>query len=299
MTQGKGRPILEIEDRSLSWDMGRMLAGSFFLVIVLGLLGYFQTGRLMQASANRAARVDARVREGVAQAGAVTLASRDTAAYTQGYVYTAQAEKRERKWEAEEATEEGFNALQAILQTLPRSADLRAQCDAAARQNRQVCDPLEARAITLTAGGRRAEAQALWEGQGTAARYTLEIQLDALSTALDAYRSRVSLSEERSRARTLAFGWTLQAFILVFSLLIALAVTRAVGQGVRAALRAQAALRESEARYRLLFERNPASDVGLQPSDPPLFGRQPSRRPPLRPQPRAVPGDDPAGHPAR
>ena len=239
------------------WGMGGVLAASFFLVLVLGLVGDVLTGTAMKASFDQAARTDAWVREGAAQVGAVTLSSRDAAAYTQGYVYTAQAEKRERKWEAEEDTEAGFGALQAVLQTLPSDADLRAQCDEAARQNRDACEPLEARVIRLTDRGRSAEARSLWERQGTAARYRLEIQLDALSRSLDAYRVRKGAVEERLRAHTLLIGQARQGLILLLSLALALAVSRAVGRNVRATLRAQDDLRESAARYRLLFERSP------------------------------------------
>jgi len=259
VTEQEGKTIFQskIEDRTLPWSLGATLAGGFFLVILLGILSFSHTGRTMQASADRAARVEARVREGLAQANAVTLASRDTAAYTQSYVYTAQPEKRERKWESEEADGEGFAALQANLQTLPDSADLRAQCDAAERQDKAVCDPVEERAIALTQQGRRAEAQALFESQGTAARYRLEIHLDALDKSLNAYRVKESVAEEQSRAHSLAVGWAVQGASLVLSLLIAIAVTRTAASGIRATLGAQNELRKSAARYRLLFERNP------------------------------------------
>ena len=249
--------MTETKDRALPWNLGVMLAGGFLLVILFGLLGFSQTGRAMQASADRAALMEARVRKSVAQVGAIMLASRDNAAYTQGYLYTAQAEKLERRWEADEATGDGFNMLQATLRALPRSADLRAQSDQAARQNKAVCDPLEERAVALAKVGRRAEAQALFEAQGTPARYRLEIQLDALNTALEAYRIRSVRAEEQSRAHTLAIAWVGQSISLALSLLIAVLVTRAASLGVRAVLRAQADLVQSTARYRLLFERSP------------------------------------------
>ncbi len=263
MAEQEGKSIFQaknlsnIEDRALPWSLGATLTGGFFLVILLGIVSFSQTGRSMQASADRAALVEKHVREGLAQANAVTLASRDTASYAQGYVYTAQPEKAERMWEAEEATEEGFDALQAILRTLPGSADLRAQCDEAERQDKAVCDPVEERAIALTQQGRRAEAQALLNSQGTAARYRLEIDLDALGKSLDAYRVKESAVEEQSRAHTLAVGWAVQGISLLLSLLIAVVVTRTAASGIRATLGAQNELRESAARYRLLFERNP------------------------------------------
>jgi diguanylate cyclase (GGDEF)-like protein/PAS domain S-box-containing protein len=255
--EGKTIFTAKTEDRALPANLGARLAGGFLLVIVLELLGFSQTGRLMQASADRAARVDTRVHEAVAQANAVTLASRDTASYTLGYAYTGGAEKRERKWETEEADGEGFDALQAILRTLPSSAGLWEQCDAAARQDKDVCNPLEERAIRLTAQSRGREAQALLESQGIAARYKLEIQMDALNRSLEAYQFRVDAREERARARTLVVGWIVQGLILALSLGIAVSVTRSAASGVRATLRAQDDLRRSEARYRLLFERNP------------------------------------------
>ncbi len=245
------------EAPSPQWGMGRVLAASFFLVLLLGLAGDVLTGTAMKESFDQASVTDARVREGGAGIAAVTLAARDAASDTQGYVYTAQAEKRERKREADEDVRAGFEALQATLQSLPGDADLRAQCAEAARQERAVCAPLEDRAIRLSGGGRGAEARALWESQGTAARHALEIRLDALGKGLDAYRVRKGAAETRMRARTLRLGQARQGVILLLSLALALAVTRAAGAGFRAALRAQDGLRQSEVRYRLLFERNP------------------------------------------
>jgi len=245
------------KDRALPWGLGPTLAGGFFLVILLGVLGFARTGRAMQASADRAAAAEAQVRLGVAQADAVTLASRDTAAYTQGYVYTAQSEKLERKWESQEAAVDGFAALQGTLRALPGGADLRAQCAEAARQDRDVCAPLEERAIALTRAGRGAEARALVESQGTPARYRLEIQLDALGAALDFYRVGAVRTEEQSRAHTLLVAWVFQCVSLLLSLLIAALVTRAASSSVRAVLAAQEEVAQSGARYRLLFERNP------------------------------------------
>jgi diguanylate cyclase (GGDEF)-like protein/PAS domain S-box-containing protein len=231
--------MAKIEDRALSRSMSATLAGGFFLVIFLGILCHFGIGTAVDSSIKRAARVEAHVREGIAQANAVTLASRDTAAYTQSYVATGQAEKRDRKWEAEEATDEGFTSLRAILGTLPSSESLLRQCDEAAHQNKGVCEPLEARAIRLTDADRSAQAQALLETQGTAARYSLEIRLDALSRSLDTYRAAAEAAEGRSRAHTLLVGEVAQGIVLLFSLLIAVAVIRAASSGLRAVLAAQ------------------------------------------------------------
>ena len=211
----------------------------------------------MQASADRAAFVETRVREGVAQAAAARAASRDAAACTQDYVYTARPDQASRRREAENTVRNGFDALQALLRTLPGDSGLRAQCGRAARQDRAVCGPGEERALALVRRGRRAQAQALWEARGTAARDRLDTQLDALSGGLEAYRARIVAAEERSRARTLAQGWVRQLLILLLSLALAVAVTRAVRAGVRDTLRARSDLGESEARYRLLFERSP------------------------------------------
>jgi len=261
--------MAKIKDRALPWSLGATLAGGFFLVILLGLLGYFQTVRAMQDSARRSQRMDAKIAACLSLAKDITLASHDTASYTQSYVYTAQPEKRERKWEAQEAAGMGFSALRTILRTLPQSAELQAQYNEAARQNKDVCDPLETRAMTLTTQGHRAEAQALWEAQGTGARYLLEIQLDDLigvnpnqepnsaPRGLVAYRAQAERGEAQTRRHTLVAGWTAQGIILALSLLIAVAVTRAAALGVRATLRARNELGESAARYRLLFESSP------------------------------------------
>ncbi len=253
----------------LSGRVGNKLAGGFFLVILLGLAGYFQTIRAMQDSAQRIQRTEAQVQACVGQAKDVTLASHDTASYTQSFVYTGDANDRERKWEAEGGADAGFDALLARLQALPGSQALQKQCADAERQNKDVCEPLEAHAISLTEQGQEKQAQALMEAEGTAARFNLELKLDdligvnpsqdanAAPRGLAAYRIAMEQDEALAARRTLVVGWLVQGIILALSLLIAVLVTRAVNGGVRAVVGAQESLRESEARYRLLFESSP------------------------------------------
>lgn len=261
--------MAETKDRALPWSLSTTLAGGFFLVIVLGLLGYFQTVRAIQDSARRGHQMNAKIAACLSLAKDITLASHDTASYTQRYVYTSNPDDREQKWETQQAAETGLAELSRRLAALPDADDLRRQCEDAARQNRIVCEPGEARAIALSHLGRGWEARALIESQGKADRDGLEIKLndlmgvnptqepDAAPRGLVAYRTKVEQAEAQRTRHTLAVGWAVQGIILVFSLLIAVVVTRSAASGVHATLRAQDDLRQSAARYRLLFERNP------------------------------------------
>jgi len=257
-----------LQDRFRHGGVGGTLAASFLLVILLGLAGYYQTVRAMESSTRRSQSMERRVSECVLKARDVTLWSHDTAADTQRYVYTGDTDNRDLKWETQTAEDDGFQRLQGLLATLPDSADLQRRCAAAAAQKHDVCELLEAKAITLEEKGQHPQAAAMIEGPGKSARYKLEIQLDDLvgvdrqqgtvsPLGLVAYGRKAQKAEVAAAKRTLAVGKIVQGVILALSLLIAIAVTRSAALGVRAVLRAQGDLGESESRYRLLFERNP------------------------------------------
>ena len=240
------------------FSVGHKLAGGFFLVILLGLLGYFQTVKAMNEGARRAQSTDAHVHACVSLAKDVALASHDTASYTQAYVYNpANPAARERKWEAQDATDSEFGDLQTSLRLLPGSEALRRQCDDAQQTNEQTCEPLEARAISLTEQGKVKQARRLLEEEGTATRYRLEIQLAALVQSLEDYSALATRKESAATERTVAVGWAVQGVILALSLLISVAMTRKISAGLHEVMEVQTVLREGEARYRLLFERSP------------------------------------------
>ena len=257
------------EDRILPWRVENTLAAGFFLIILFGLLGYFQTVRAMQQSARRSHQIEAQVDSCISLAKDVTLSSHDTSFFTLSYVYTGNPGDREQKWEAETSTDAGFANLAAALKLLPNSADLQAQCAAAERQNREVCEPQESAEVNLAGHGRRDQARSLLQTEGTASRDNLESRLDALigvnlsqypdaaPLGLNAYRIQAQAAEARTNRRTLLIGEAVQGAILLFSLLISVFVIVTASTGVRTVLGVQDHLRESEVRYRLLFETNP------------------------------------------
>lgn len=257
------------EDRMLPWRFENTLAVGFFLVILLGLLGYFQTVRNMQASARRSHEIESRVDQCLSNAKDAALYSHNTAFFTQSYVYSGSPSDREQKWETEESADNAFAALDAALQALPGSSDMQRECAAAERQSRDICKPQEKEEIALADAGKKAEAQNLLQTEGTAGRDALELQLQSLigvNTTQDpnaalhglaAYRHQAQTAENRVARRNLLIGEAVQGVILLLSLLIAVAFTRAASVGVRTVLHAQETLRESEARYRILFEGNP------------------------------------------
>ena len=269
LTQGQARPMTTTDDRMLPWRIENTLAAGFFLVILFGLLGYFQTVRNMQASIRRSHEVESRVDQCISLAKDAAFFSHDTAFFTQSYVYSSNTGDRDQKWETEESADAAFAALHAALQTLPHSGEMQRECAAAERQSLTVCEPQEKKEIALAEAGRKAEARNLLQTEGTASRDILELQLqslvgvnatqdpDAAPRGLAAYRLDAQAAENHTVRRTLLIGEAVQGAILLLSLLIAVAFTRAASAGVRTALHAQETLRESEARYRILFEGNP------------------------------------------
>lgn len=251
------------------WRLENTLAAGFFLIVLLGLLGYFQTVRAMQDSARRTYRNEALVDSCISLARDVTLHSHDTSFFTLSYVYTGSPGDRDQKWAEQENTRAGFESLSAQLRQLPGSAELQAECAAAELQNKEICEPQELLEMQMAAHGRRSQAQNLLQTEGTASRDNLESQLDdlvgvnpdqnpnAAPRGLSAYRQQAQAAEAKSNRRMLLIGEAAQASILLLSLLIAVAVIRAASAGIRAVLHAQDDLRESEARYRVLFEGNP------------------------------------------
>ncbi len=258
------------EDRILPWRFENTLAAGFFLVILLGLLGYFQTVRNIQASTRRSHQIESRVDQCITLAKDAALYSDDTAFYTQSYVYSGSSSDREQKWKTEESAEATFVALDAALRLLSGSGDMQRECAAAERQSRDICRPQEKEEIALADTGKKAAAQNLLRTEGSASRDILELHLQnligsnitqdpdaAAPRGLVAYRLQAQAAENRIAHQTLLTGEAVQGIILLLSLLIALAFTRAASAGVRANLHTQETLRESEARYRILFEGNP------------------------------------------
>ncbi len=257
------------QDRTFAWRVENTLAAGFFLVILLGLLGYFQTVQAMQGADRRVKQIEARVDACIFLAEDVTLHSHDTSFYTLSYVYSGNTGDRDQKWEQQDSTRAGFKSLKAQIRLLPGSASLQAQCTAAERQNRDICEPLERREIALVDHSQARKAQDLLQSEGTTGRDNLEVQLDDLAgvnptqypdaapRGLNAYRVQAAAAENQAERRTLLIGEVVQGAILLFSLLIAFTVTRTAATGVQTVLSVQDTLRDSEARYRVLFEGNP------------------------------------------
>ena len=257
------------QDHLSSWRVENTLAAGFFLIILLGLLGYFQTVQAMRKAARRAAHIEARVDSCISLAKDVTLHSHDTSFYTLSYACSGSIGDREQDWEMQDATQAGFKSLEDQLKQLPGSAALQAECAAAERQNREVCEPQELQEIDLVNHGQRREAQNLLQTAGTAGRDNLEYQLDnlvgvnptqypdAAPRGLNAYRIQAAAAESQAERHTLLIGEIIQGAILALSLLIAVIVIRTAAGGVQTVMGAQSTLRESEERYRLIFEKNP------------------------------------------
>lgn len=264
------RPALMIytNGRTFPWRLETILAAGFFLIMLVGVLEGFQTVRSMQQADRRSRLLEAQIDACVSSARDIVFHSHNTSFYTFSYVCSGHAKDRDQKWAEQEATQAAFAALESGLKRLPGSAALQARCTAAERLNHDVCEPQEKHKILLFDQGRPAEAQKLLQTQGTAARDALAIQLDELAginpaqtnaapRGLTAYRLQVEAVERRTDQRILVVSEAIQGAILLFCLLIAAVVVRTAAGSVQTVLAVQGSLRESEARYRLLFEKNP------------------------------------------
>ena len=269
MKHGQTKLMARTENRIGPWRVGFLLAGSFFLIILLGLLGYFQTVHAMQDSAQRSRQINTNVSKCISKAKDVALVSHDTCFFTMSYVYSGAVSERDQKYAEQKYTEAFLADLDADLKRLPDSQTLQAECAAAERQNTQICEPLEEYEIKLTNQGKGAQARLMLQTAGTAGRDRLASQIndligvnptqyvDIAPRGLVAYQIRAEAAESRTARHALLIGKAVQGAILLLSLLIAIAVIRAASDGVRAMLHAQDNLLQSESRYRLLFENNP------------------------------------------
>ena len=257
------------DNRVLPWRLETILASGFFLIMLLGVLGYFQTVHSMQQAARRSRRTEARIDACISSAKDVIQHSHAASFSTLAAVYSGHAEYHTQIQSEQASTRDAFALLENKLRQLPGSAALQAQCAAAERFNRTVCEPLEERETAFTAQSRAAEARSLLQTKEAAARGALEMRLSALvgvsaaqnpggpPQSLNAYRRQAEADESRTNRRTLVAGEAVQGAILLLSLLVAGVVVRTAAGSVRTVLGVQDSLRDSEARYRLLFEENP------------------------------------------
>ena len=228
--------------RSLS--IGQKLPGSFFLVIALGLIGYANAVHVMQASAQRNRQTDETVHNCISLAKDVMLNVHDTAANTLAFVYTNDPSFWEKKWETDGAAVTTLDTLRASLTQLPDDGRLVALYDTV-RRDKQVCERIEDRTLTLAKQGRRPEAERLLATQYVGARYRLEIDLDGLVAGLNQHRDVQEVAQTDAAHQAVRLGWMVQGLILVVSLLVALSISRTAAANVREALRVQVVLREA------------------------------------------------------
>ena len=250
------RPTQPEQDRTRP-TVGVKLAASFFLIILLGLGSSLWTNVSVAIRARHSEDVQRRVHECIVTAKDTDLHSLATAAYTQSYVYTGSGGDRASEWDEKNLAAAGFDSLQASLLGLPDSAPLHRAAEEAAYQNDQVCAPLEAQANSLADQGQAGRARAVLQEREQAARSRLDTQLSALSHGLADYADRSQRAAEGEIGRTLFTGWSIQAAVALLSLFLALSIARTTTRSVRRVFQADTDLRESEARYRLLFESSP------------------------------------------
>ena len=147
-------------------SIGYKLAGSFFLVIALGLAGYFNTVRAMQNYIRHNREMQKVINDSISLAQDASVQSHDTSSDASLYVYTRSEIDLEHKWQTNEAAKQDFGELQDLIGKLPNNQKLRALEEQAQNQEENVCNPLEKKALDLTRTGHQFQAlQALGQVQ--------------------------------------------------------------------------------------------------------------------------------------
>ena len=136
--------------------------------------------------------------------------------------------------------------MQTRIALLPHNATLVAAAAQVFQQN-LVCVALEDQAQRLTKAGHGRQAQDLYQSQIVPARDRLELGIDdTLIGAMADYRSQSQRAELETAHHAILIGWTVQAFIALFSGLIGLLMSRHTGRTLGQLQRAQARMRHSE-----------------------------------------------------
>lgn len=241
-------------NRSSQAGIGAKLAVSFCLVIVFGLAGYVQTVHALGRSLERSRHTLETVNTCLSKAKDVSVAARDMTYNTAQYVYTHNATGKEDKYEADQTADQAFADLRTGLQSLPGGGTLWPFLDRAQRQYDTVSSPLADRAMLTADQGRQASAMRIASLQVTPARYLLDIDMNRLVTALDAYRMASKAREERATRHAIGVGWAVQGLVAGLSLSVAALVMRMTALSLVRMGRAQEAMAQSETRFRALVQ---------------------------------------------
>ena len=232
--------------RFANLKIGYKLALAFCLIIGLGLAGYSNAVRAMQTYIRNSDRVQQVIADSISSAKDVAIASHDMASYTDAYVYSGDQTAFELTWVANESRKNAFADLQTRLALLPHNTDLAAAATQVFQRN-LVCVALEDQAQHLTKAGQGRQAQNLYQEQIVPARDRLEIGIDnTLIAAMEDYQRQSQQAELETARHAILVGWTVQAFIALFSGLIGLLMSRHTGRTLGELERAQARMRHSE-----------------------------------------------------
>ena len=241
-------------NRSSQAGIGFKLAASFCLVVLLSMAGYLQTVHTLGRSLERSRRTLQTVNACLSKAKDVSVADRDMASNAMQYVYTHNKTRKEDKYEADQAADGAFADLHASLQSLPSSRALWPLLDRAQHQYDAESSPLADRALQNADHGHQARAIQCAELEFPTARYRMDIDMDALVAALDAYRLASAAREEKATRLAVHVGWAVQGAVAALSLVIAALVLRMTNASLRRMARAQEAIEHNEMRYRALVQ---------------------------------------------
>ncbi len=215
--------------------IGPRIAIGFAVLMVLGGIGYLTTARSMRAYMQKVSTTGAICHNAIAMAQEASLQSNTMARETQAYVYTADQKHWDAKLKADEEAAAAFKKVGELLEKLPENKEYLSALETAAKQDENLCNPLENKTMALAKSGNIPAATRLYVKEYEPARAILESAIHDLISDLTtlAQRSDASIEEGGKAAqRSLQVGAALQGIILLLSVFIAWTVSRAISRPI-------------------------------------------------------------------
>lgn len=145
------------------------------------------------------------------------------------FVITRSEEHKRAKLAADDAAAAAFDKLKAFVKTLPQSSSLASALEDASKQDEDLCNPLENKAIELVEQGKSAEALKLVGDKYAPAREVLEGKLKQFDKELLAYFKKNQEQREAQNAQVRTLSMVVS---LVFGILAAIFTLRILRQTI-------------------------------------------------------------------
>jgi len=244
-------------NKKQSLSLGYRLTASFCGVIILGLIGYFHTVRVLQTSEQHNRLTNEIIHTGIAQTKDVALASQQMSANATEFVYSGDTAYLSSKRQSDREGQRAFTDLQSTLAQLPNATELLKLADEARHQDEHVCKPLEDQAMQLAATGRQPQAQALFVARYAASRSQLDRDISELVDHLRQYQTISENVEAQAAREAVLGGWVAQALIVAISLLVTCRMSRITSSGITQIIGAEEDARSAREMLQLIMDNIP------------------------------------------